>query len=88
MSKALADLADGDEGRDRTLSAATSLLRQFGLAAGGVWLASEGRGDADRAWRARYFADRFAREVSSLAETAESLGDALAQAPDSAFADA
>jgi len=65
----LEKLANG--GMDEALAGATPYLRQFGLAAGGCYLAKAGLADQDtaRAGLARFYAENFAAECASLKQT-------------------
>ena len=56
---------------ERVLAGATPYLRQFGLAAGGCYLAKAGLADQDdtRAGLARFFAENFAAECAALKTT-------------------
>ncbi len=65
----LAKLADG--GMQEALAGATPYLRQFGLAAGGCYLAKAGLADEEpaRAGLARFYAENFAAECASLRHT-------------------
>ncbi|MEM7215099.1 MAG: acyl-CoA dehydrogenase [Pseudomonadota bacterium] len=65
----LEKLAGG--GMDQALAGATPYLRQFGLAAGGCYLAKAGLADQDnaRAGLARFFVENFAVECAALKNT-------------------
>jgi len=72
----LKKLANGE--MDQALAGATPYLRQFGLAAGGCYLAKSGLADdAARAALARFYAENFVAECSSLKQTVTAGGDSL-----------
>lgn len=58
-------------GMDEALAGATPYLRQFGLAAGGCYLAKGGlaEGDPSRAGIARFYAENFVAECASIKHT-------------------
>jgi len=63
---------------DQALAGATPYLRQFGLAAGGCYLAKSGlAGEVDRTALARFYAENFVAECSSLKQTVTAGGDSL-----------
>ncbi|MGI9352593.1 MAG: acyl-CoA dehydrogenase [Rhizobiaceae bacterium] len=63
----------------QALAGATPYLRQFGLAAGGCYLAKAGLADEDdaRAGLARFFAENFAAECAALRNTVTRGADSL-----------
>lgn len=65
----LEQLANGSQ--ENALAGATPYLRQFGLAAGGCYLAKAGLADQDdtRAGLARFYAENFVAECKSLKQT-------------------
>ena len=69
-----------EEGRmDEALAGSTPYLRQFGLAAGGCYLAKSGLadGDAGRVGMSRFFVENFTGECSALKQTVTSGAESL-----------
>jgi len=72
----LGQMANGEI--DQALAGATPYLRQFGLAAGGCYLAKSGLADdASRTALARFYAENFVAECGSLKQTVTAGGDSL-----------
>ncbi len=69
----------GASNMNSALAGATPYLRQFGIAAGGCYLAKSGLGDGEenRARVARFFAENFASECAAIKQTVISGGDSL-----------
>ena len=78
----LEQLANGN--MDAALCGATPYQRQFGLAAGGCYLAKAGLGEGEnsRASLARFFAENYAAECTSLRRTVIEGADSLLAASD------